>query len=424
MPLIPRVVAPEPEVEYFLDCAQECAEMDSCTAMTLRLYGDDAELQAIMKSPREHKPAFGIGTHFLARRQMCLDMAEVADRIMAQLPEQRRAGLIRMGLKHMTHAIHDLAETMAFWTIEDEIEGGCMLPYRMHLRSKHGVPFKRISRRLRSPQFIRRYVKANGPEHADHLLVLNSLMMKRALETPPGRDESLMADYRAQFNAARQRMEFATRRKFIKPITQKDRKVIRRSLAFAQGLLGRETVSSFLRGEEVRLIGNEAMLVLRKRGSLLDMGHGCISIAVADRNGTQLADLCTYIENTPMLDQLSGFALWMQAGEERRVLETANIIRLADNAGEHPLIVQRRDALAAAQLPRNQVAIDAQVEAIFDAYLKHKKPKHFMRQLSHEETRARNQAYWEETKGEWLEAMMVFVIGYRNFPIFKQAGAL
>lgn len=424
MPPIPRVVAPEPEVEYFLDCAQECAEMDSCTAMTLRLYGDDAELQAIMKRPREHKPAYGIGTHFLARREMCLDMADVADRIMAELPEQRRAGLIRMGLKHMTQAIHDLAEIMAFWTIEDEIEGGCMLPYRTHLRSKHGVPFKRISRRIRSPKFIRQYVKVNGPEHADHLLVLNSLMMKRALATPPGQDESLMADYRAQFNAARQRMEFATRRKFIKPITDKDRKVIRRSLAFAQGLLGRETVSSFLRGEEVRLIGNEAMLVLRKRGSLLDMGHGCISMAVADRNGTQLADLCTYIENTPMLDQLSGFALWMKAGEERRVLETANIIRLADNAGEHPLIVQRRDTLAAAHIPRNQVAIDAQVEAIFDAHLKHKKPKHFMRQISHEETRVRNQAYWEETKGEWLEAMMVFVIGYRNFPIFKQAGAL
>jgi hypothetical protein len=64
------------------------------------------------------------------------------------------------------------------------------------------------------------------------------------------------------------------------------------------------------------------------------------------------------------------------------------------------------------------------VEAIMSTHLKHKKPRRFVRQLSHEEMRARNKAYWEETKGEWLEAMMVFVIGYRNFPIFKAAGAL
>jgi hypothetical protein len=422
--MIPRVVAPAPEVEYFLDAAQEAAEMDSCTAMTLRLYGNDDELLAIINRDRLDPGHGRIGRHFLEHRKICLDLAAVADRIIPQLPEQRRSGLVRIGLKHLVFSVHDLAETMACWTIEDEIEGGCMLPFRTSLRSKRGVPFKRISRRLRSANYIRRYVKVHAPEHADHLLSLRSLMLKRAGETAPTTDDGVFADYRNQLNAVRQRMEFASRRSWIKPITRKDRKVIRKSIAFAEQLLGRDTVATFLRGEEVRLIGNEAMLVLRKRGRLTDTGHGCISIAIADRNGTQLADLCTYIENTPMLDQLSGFALWMKAGEERRVFETANIIRLADGCNDHPLVAQRREAIREREAARPLVDVEAQVEAIMDAHLKHKKPRRFARQLSHEETRARNMAYWEETKAIWIEAMMVFVFGYRNFPTLKTAGAI
>ena len=53
-----------------------------------------------------------------------------------------------------------------------------------------------------------------------------------------------------------------------------------------------------------------------------------------------------------------------------------------------------------------------------------KPERRVVRQLTHEEQRERWYAYWEETKGEWMEAMVAFVIGYRNLPIFKKAGAL
>lgn len=168
------------------------------------------------------------------------------------------------------------------------------------------------------------------------------------------------------------------------------------------------------------------ILVLRKRGSLTDRGHGSLSVALADRNGARLADLCTFIENTPTLDQLAGFALWMAAGEERAVLELANVIQITDEGRGHPLLClrpappQHDREWAIAELER--MLGPEQAGRVAEIVFSKRKPVE--RQLSYEQQRARNDAYWAETKGEWIEAMMVFVVGYRNFPIFKQAGAL
>jgi hypothetical protein len=405
--MVPRVSAPAPVIEYFLDSAQEWAELDACSAMTLRLYGDDAAMLPIVEHDR--------GSGYLQRRAKCLDLADMADTIMARLPEQRRAGLICAGMKHVVHAIWELSETMACWTIEDEIDGGCMLPFRHKLRSKNGIPFKRISRRLRSPKYIRRYVKVNAPEHAEHLMALTAILLRRARETTPQRDPAIMTAWRAQFNHRQKREDKAQHRN-----VKAERKVIRRSLTIALSVLGRDAISSFLRGEEIRLIGQETILVLKKRGRLADRGHGCLSVALADSHGTRLADLCTFIENTPMLDQLSGFALWMKSGEEARVVETANIIELAEAGKGHPILARRKDVAvnALAELLGPEEA--ARIQTIMTSP---RRPG-FVRQLSHEETRERNNAYWEETKGEWMEAMVAFVIGYRNLPIFKAAGAL
>lgn len=412
--IVARRVAPDHLVEYFLDGATECGEIDACTAMTLRLYGDD----------REIIPILGDGySHFRIRQQKCLRLAEIADRILVELPEKRRGGLMRSGLHHVAHAAAEMAETFSNWAIDDEIEGGDLLPFRYErTRSRNGVPFKRTMRRLRSPKFIRRYVKAEAPEHAGHLKALSELSVRRvAVFGPTRHDHTISEDYRAQLNF-RRNIEGAD----LRSKTYADRKMILRSLRAATGIVGEDAVRSFIRGEEIKLIGREAILVLRKRGSLTDRGHGSISVALADRNGTRLADLCTFIENTPTLDQLAGFALWMKAGEERAILQTANIIQTTDEGRVHPLLCQRlstprRDREEAlAELVR-LVGPD-QAARIDDIMRSDRKP--FIGQLNYEQRRARNDAYWAETKGDWIEAMLVFVIGYRNFPIFKAAESL
>lgn len=412
-----RTIAPVPEVEYFLDCAQEATELDACSAMTLRLYGDDRELLPIA-TQRFHS--------FKERLRHNLQLAEEADIILAWLPPERRAGLIHLGLRGIVYEIEQMAEVFACWAMEDEIEGGCLLPFRERQRQKKGVTFKRTLRRLYSPKFIRRYVRRNRDE-ADHLKKLADIVIGRAimLGEPALSDRTINEAYRAQIN----------NRAKIRATAQeyeqwKARKMILRSWRQAMSIVGRETVSAFLRGEEVRLIGAESILAIRKRGALHDVGHGCLSVALLTRDGASLADLCTYIENTPTLDQLSAFALWMKAGEDRSIIKSANIIRIEDGVSSHPLLqreprqsYQERLAVIGARLTQEL----GQEQATRILEMLNDNPNRrvrFVRQLTYEETRHRNQEYWQRTKGHWMEAMVVAIIGYQNLPLFKVSGTL
>lgn len=406
--MIPRRVAPDPLVEYFLDSALDAGELDACSAMTLRLYGDDATILPVIDGPP---------SHYRVRRQKSLRLAEMADAILPNLPPRRRGGLVRKGLAHATHQIVELAETFSNWAIDDEVDGGAMLPFRDQPRARNGVPFKRTMMRLRSPKFVRRYVKHEGPEHADHLKALATLAMRRAAAC--GRiehDDSITADWRMQINF-RNRQDERDGWKTLRA----NRKIILRSLRTAISVVGEEAVRAFLRGEEVKLVGREAILVLRKRGELTDRGHGCLSVGLASRDGTRLADLCTFIENTPTLDQLAGFALWMNAGEERAILEKANVIEATD-AGRAHVLLQFRPTPEQDRTWALAELVGPERAAEIADILSNRKPRR--RQLSYEDQRARNDAYWKETQGEWIEAMMVFVIGYRNFHFFKSAGVL
>jgi hypothetical protein len=436
----PRVRPPQDQVEYFLDCAQEASEMDACTAMTLRLYGDDDAVMGIIARPQPHTPptTLSTGGHYRNRRKVCLDLADLADTILPLLSEQRRAGLIAMGLKYLNYEIHQLAETMSYMCMEDEIDGGCLTPYRRKAeRCRNGVTFKSTDRRLHSPKFIRRYVKHHAGDAGAQLIELNKVMMRRANHTCPAPDRTVHQDYQRQLDHHRQEtnrriglmvqnerdglpaLDFNVKVKLRRDAIRKRRKVIRRSIDVALSLLGRETVSSFLRGDPIKLMGTETMLMIQKRGRIDHRGHGALSIAIADAGGKTLADLCTFIEDTPALDQLCGFALWMNAGEERKVLETANITHMHEGAHDHPLIVARRQQQAASTLAGLDDRAREQVLDILNG-----RPRRVVHQLSHEARLARAAVYFEKTKGEWLEALLVAVVGYRNFPIYKQAGAL
>src|SRR5579863_66093 len=133
----PRRFAPDPAVEYFLDCAAEAGEMDACSHMTLRLYGNDAAILAIINP---------VTTHFRERRQKCLRLAELADTILPDLPEKRRGGLIRAGFHSCSYELLGLAEVLAGWAMEDSIEGGCMEAWKDRPRNRNGVTFKRTDR--------------------------------------------------------------------------------------------------------------------------------------------------------------------------------------------------------------------------------------------------------------------------------------
>lgn len=401
-----RFTSPAPEVEYFLDCAQEVVEIDACSAMTLRLYGDDEELLPLVTQRfRGYKE----------RVHHCLELAVIADRILATLPSARRSGLIHIGLRNVIYEIESMAEVFSGWAIEDEISGGCLLPFRVHQRQRKGIPFKRTWRRLHSPSFIRRYARHHILE-IDYFKALADIMIERAsrlgeLSQP---DPTITVAWRSQL-ACRDRGILRRSRQQNRAA----RKMIRRSLNQAIAIVGQGAVSSFLRGEEIKLIGSESILAVRKRGRLSDVGEGCLSVALLSREGARLADLCTFIEKTPTLDQLSAFALWMAVGEDRSVIRAANIIHIEDGIIDHPLLDRdrrrRRDDLVA-----RLVAEVGQEQAtrILGIITSDRRGVRFVRQLSYDEERRRNNDYWLKTKSYWVEAMTNAIIGRRNLPLF------
>lgn len=405
-----------PVVEYFLDSAVEATELDGCSAMTLRLYGEDRELLPIVDQ------RFGGYKERLRHNMQLVDKADV---ILAWLPLQRRAGLIHLGMRWVAYEIEQFAETFANWAMSDEIEGGCLLNFRVRQRQKNGITFKRTLRRLYSPRFIRRYVHQHLQE-ADHMKGLADVVIRRAagLGCPALEDPEIRMAYRAQAQPRAQlKIEENLRRR------RSERKMILRSWRQAMAICGRDTVAAFVRGEEVRLIGAESILAVRKRSDLGGTGLGCLSIALLSREGVCLADLCTFIEKTPTLDQLSGFALWMKAGEDRSVLQSANIIRVEDGQQDHPImkwarsqtVQDHRLAVLGAEIAQQ---IGQERAARLLEMLNDGGRVRFVRQLTYEEERARNNVYWERTKGHWMEAMMAAIIGYRNLPLFKMAGVL
>ena len=375
-----RTTAPPERVEYFLDCAQDAGELDACTAMTLRLYDRDAAAAGMIGT----LPA---NSKYRDREGLCLRLAALADGVLVRLPPARRAGLVHVGLRFLGKEIISRAEVYAAWAITDTVEGGCLLPFRNKLRMRRGQIFRRTDRRLHSPRFVRRYVK-NASDCA-HLTSLVEIATRRAEGIIPAPDPGIWQEVRAQVSSSDRRCE---------PVLDRPgRRAVRRSLRLAEGVVGHDVVVSFLRGEEIKLVGEEVVVLVRKRGLLSDRGHGCLSVALASRSGARLADLCAYVQDTNTLDQLAALALWVAAGEESKILEVANVTRLEPSRIEHPLLKAHAERR---RLARNDDLADALARGLVSGAGWHRPRR------SHEETTEMCARYWAATGKHWVEALL------------------
>lgn len=404
-----RRTSPLLQVEHFLDSAQECSELDACSATALRLYGDDVVISATIDraDPRGGYQGW-VAT--------CVELARVADRILTRLPPARRSGLVYQGLSHASYKVGEAAECLAAWAFGDEVDGGYLEPFRAAPRSRRGVPWRRTARRLGSPGFIRRYARITARREMWYQVLLVGRCVERALRlgAPAVPDPTIRADWLAQVNWSR---EAAIKQEELE--RRRERRAVVRAWRTAVSVLGSEAVSAFVRGEEVRLVGAESILALRLRGRLTDKGHGALSVALLSRDGVVLADLCTFIEGTPALDQLTGYALFMGAGDDRAVIAAANLIQVTDAGRSHQLVemARSRSVERVMQLV-DQNGLD--VERMIAVLENSRRSIHGG--LSYEDEQARVDAYWQRTKGYWLRAASDQMIGVKNFHVFRAAG--
>ena len=416
------------ETEYFLDGAVECLDLDAGTRMVLIVFGDRQRIADIVEA-REPWKATPVGKdgaekamdrarfeRFKARRlAKCEQLTAHADELLTQLGPVYQLGAHITAVNSLLTALRGHASCYADWAMTDANEGGAMedydnrkLTWHQHeKRDKEGT--KRVSRKLHAPAWIKDYVKRKKESYQMraiwHTLTRRGVPKydESQLDAALGVFDDAYARHRDRVNAARQRAmdafiaETSAWSKGVKEkkrvpyrILKQNRKVTKRAAVFAAGLLGASTVSAFASGQPVHIEGQHMVFEVKKRGALHRVGHAALELSVLDKGRTKLADLCFFIEGTPALDQLTGLALAVRAGEEKDILDTANVTKVAPAGVGHELLGARSKPVDQIETMRNHVAQYGMIAA---------------NHVPHDARRARNDAYFEETKDIWIDAL-------------------
>lgn len=458
-----------PDVLYVIDQMMEDDLIDSGTYAVLNMYADRAEIDAVLDGHDFHKrrepheilaeikereqqraggPPFvftdaarELGRVCIARkRDTARNIIELADRTLATLPFEIQGAIAHESLRWLRKAIKSLATVEADWAYDDTTVGGAMLPYRNVVRLDGWCrPFKRDLRRLRSPSFIGRYVR-----HCDssgNLKPIALALLNRAERVPAAFVVDSLQDHAAALEERRVAAREDAIRRFYKAVEADrpgakvtrqskvkirfQRQVIKRALKTATGMVGDRAVSAFVRGQWVRLDGCRFDLMVRCRLSVARLGHGAVDVrAVASDHpsdtieprdlrirvgsglATPLADLCVFIEDTPALDQLTGFALLMAAGREDELLKTANVIKSYPEGDAHPVFAER----ARSRLLDITANIDNWT-VIENARRVSRSGRRWYDRTKHREML---EAYVKETESIWIERLTVSVCGRRG----------
>jgi hypothetical protein len=134
------------------------------------------------------------------------------------------------------------------------------------------------------------------------------------------------------------------------------------------------------------------------------MGHGVLNVEMLDLDGTRLAKLCVYQDNVPAIDQAVGFALMVQSGMEKELLDEANITSMYDGGMKNELIAERQRKHLEGNAIGDRIAQFANFRGPRWDYDK-------------EQTWRRE--HWNLTKHHWIAATEVVVLG-RQVKMIKE----
>ncbi|MGE5510292.1 MAG: hypothetical protein ACM31O_03460 [Bacteroidota bacterium] len=416
----PRASRVPPDVDYVLDCAVDDGDIDAGSHLVLKLYGERAYMLACVDKERD-------GATSWQRRAMVADLLDHVDGLFAQIAPARRGALMRASLLSILHQCQRLAPIMADWAFQDSVQGGMLEPFRPVVRiTRSGQVHKRLLRRLHTASFIHRYTKLS--REAGELRALGFRLRRRMelVDARLVRDDGtadLIADLERQREAAQARESAAwiandarAHGAAAKRDVKRINKVTRRALGAAASVLGEAEVRRFVHGEQLRLTGRSLQLEVRKTGPVTACGYGALQVAVCERNGDKLADLCVFFPGLPALDQLTALALHVEADDGREILEKANITRVTDAGVGHPLLLARPASAA-----RDAAELVPPARDIIEVM-----PNGLVRQgnywrLASAVSTALGARYWERTQHIWLEEVSTFVLGHR---LLKQARLL
>lgn len=146
--------------------------------------------------------------------------------------------------------------------------------------------------------------------------------------------------------------EMATTRnaqRYIRKGRERQRRIVNRSISFAERLLGPRPVRLFIGGSSLRVEGRHAVYeITRKRHD--DMRDGDARLAVFTREGDiELCHLCIHTRGVPMLDHVTSIVMHIRADNEEEILRVGNPYKVTPAAYEQdwlvPFLPKRRRPL-------------------------------------------------------------------------------
>lgn len=288
-----------------------------------------------------------------AKRAFGARLNALADAVIAGLPAEEQSAVASLRLKWLCSQALNLGWFFAITSYEDQTTGGALEPFLNQTRlHPDGRPFRKVFHRLHGREFMSRKV-AELRESTQFASEARRILSAADLYRQPA-DADLLSRWRQRIDEERDIARRVNDRVFWRgrdplahfTLTPKQiaarRRVVKRALRTALRVLPAPEISKFARGETIRIEGGTLDLLIERSGSLAGIGPHQLDITVAERGGKRLADLCLYIDGTPALDQLTGLALAMAAGEEQEILRDANLIRVYPAGEQHPLLVGRK----------------------------------------------------------------------------------
>ncbi len=433
------------EADYFIDVMLDEQTIDSATGAAVRLYGERGRINEIVLKPEgeDEQP-------WRRRKEAGIDLMGYASELIAQMSPPKQGALASVALTHLDYMSRETSKFMAFWAVGDMAEGGYGKAYNRPPRCQRGtvLPFKKDWRRLHSPNWIRRYVKREAEAWRIRRVAAHVLPRLQGLDPELIRggldffqEDKILSDVRrreyeaAQWDRINAQIEAGVPaneairqpdcivrlkpgiRKKLRRERLEYRKVARRGIATANAIVGPEKTAAFVRGEPVILEGVNMNFAVQRNGRVAGAGHGQISLGALATDGTPLADLCFYVEDTPAIDQLTALALHAAAGEEQDIISAANLIRASHGALGHPAFELKRAEHAALLAERAAQRVLVVEEDGTPLYVEGPNWQHFMpdpRSIAFRDLAdQRNEDYWRETQHMWIESFQIFMVGHR-----------
>jgi hypothetical protein len=326
-----------PDIQYFLDCSVECLHIANDTHWYFMYHAEDVNqyIDGYPEGRRRKKHRAHI--HTLA--DMGLYCEERLVKWRAEKPEERLAAsravyestgsqveeiirhisssIVDFGLTEVTDAaLRKVDQRFGLWNSLSVLKRGCVRAYN----DLEGYSVPGLDRALKISNDLYESRRQNQVVALDEL--------RRSLGAEPGANDLAYREQDVEKASA-----------YIRQQIKQDRKVVRRSVAMSEKLLGKATTRLFLSGDKIRIEGKHCTYEIEKTGKILS-SHGGAKLSVfTKQDDIHLCNLCIYTPGVPLMDHVSSIILHIKANEEDEILKTGNAYSVAPIAYEQEWLV-------------------------------------------------------------------------------------